>query len=123
MISWQKDIWISTRKKIEDNDGEDLAFYNEPKHYKINYQPMSSYLDYQKYGENIKDMYTAYVNRAQYQNKFKAGDRVYLIDGDKSYEEVKLLTETDNEYCLKANYKIVSVLPQNVMIKLDFEKI
>lgn len=113
MISWQKDIWISTRKKIEDNDGEDLAFYNEPKHYKINYQPMSSY----------KDMYTAYVNRAQYQNKFKAGDRAYLIDGDKSYEEVKLLTETDNEYCLKANYKIVSVLPQNVMIKLDFEKI
>ena len=49
MISWQKDIWISTRKNIEDNDGEDLAIYNEPKHYKINYQPMSSYLDYQKY--------------------------------------------------------------------------
>lgn len=123
MINWQKEIWIASRKPIKDEDGYDSSTYEKAKQFFINYQPMSSYLDIQKYGEQIRDMYTAYVNKIEYEGKIKVGDKVYLSDGTIMENELKNLVDTDNEYCMKANYKVVSVLPQNIKIKIDFEKI
>ena len=38
-------------------------------------------------------------------------------------EDLKQLTLYDNEYCEKANYRVISVLPQNKKMKIVFKKI
>jgi hypothetical protein len=76
-----------------------------------------------KYGENIGNVFRAFVKRNVYQGVFKAGDKVYLSDNDILEEDLENLVSEDNELCKKANYKIEVVLPQNLLLKIDFLKI
>lgn len=123
-MAWEKEIWIAKRVKIESDEyGVDIEYFEEPKKYRINYQPTSGYLDYLQYGEKIRNRYRAFINNTHCNNiQFNVGDRVYLADGEYQECELEKLACSDNELCEKANYVIDTILPQNIKIRIDFRK-
>lgn len=68
------------------------------------------------YGEKISKMYKTIISFQEYKDKFKEGDVAYL-------ENAKPENESEGTYGRNANYKIVSVRPQNTAILIYFEKI
>ena len=120
---WEKEIWIAKRVKVETNDyGVDIEYFEKPKKYRLNYQPISGTTAYQEYGEKTRNMYRTFVSRNLFQGVINIGDRVYLSDGTYAEKDLKELAESDDEYCNKANYYVISVLPQNFLTKIDFMK-
>lgn len=120
---WEKEIWIAKRVKVETNDyGVDIEYFDKPIHYRFNYQPLSGTTDYQEYGEKTRNIFRTFVSRKLFQGVINEGDRVYLSDSQYAESELKALAESDDELCNKANYYVVSVLPQNFLIKVDFMK-
>ena len=120
---WEKEIWIAKRIKVETNDfGIDIEYFDKPKKYRFNYQPISGNTDIMEYGEKITDVYRTFIDKAVYLGKIKVGDRVYLEDGEILESELENLVISDNEFCEKANYVVKVVLPQNFKMRLDFIK-
>lgn len=120
---WNKELWHSKRNSVETNDyGAQVELFDNPNKYMINYQPVSGYTDFLEYGEKIHDMYRAYVDRNQYEGVFNVGDRVYLIDGQLSQEDLQKVALYDNKYRNRANYIVYAVMVQNFKIKIDFMK-
>lgn len=114
-LGWKKQLHIATRIKVETDDyGNDVSTYDTPKPYMFNYQPANGGVDIQIYGERITKMYKAVIPYGSYADKFKEGDVAYL-------EGVKPEGEAQNGD--NANYVITSVMPQNKVIILYFEKI
>lgn len=98
-----------------DDNGNEIVHYDKPEKYKFNIQPVNSTSDVQEFGEKANRMKVAVVlNRKKYENKFKEFDCVYL-DGVTPDEEI---INGQN-----ANYRIYSVQPQNVAIRIFFIKI
>ena len=123
MFGWEKEIWIAHRIKVEKDDyGNEIEYFDKPKRYFINYQPVSGYTSFLQYGANSVDVYRAFVDRQSFSGVIKKYDRAYLSDGDISEEELQELAQSDNEFCEKANYRVEIVLPQNVKTKIDFKK-
>lgn len=120
---WEKELWIAKRVLTTDNDGNDIETFEKPKKYRMNYQPVSGYLDYMKYGENITNVYRTFVNKNIYQGVIKTGDKVYLSDNDILEKDLESLAMNDDELCKNANYKVEVALPQNLLLKIDFLKI
>lgn len=115
-----KPLYIAKRLKVEENDyGMEIETFDKPKAYQFLYMPTSGKVEYQVYGERISRMFTCFVPYDIYLGTFHEGDRAYLID--ESLQDVSI-AKTDNN-CKNANYRIISVLPQNRVIKLTFEKI
>lgn len=115
--NWNKRCYIASLIKTEeDNNGNEVKFYSNPKFYEFNIQPAGGDTDIALYGERVSKMYKTVVSLPQYLNKFKEGDVAYL-------EGIKPSNEVKGTYGSGANYKIVSVRPQNTIILIYFEKI
>ena len=102
-----------------DDNGNEKPVYDKPVEYFFNIQPINSLTasssEIQSFGENINRMKVAVItNRAKYDNKFKEFDCAYL-DGATPDKE---LVNGQN-----ANYRVYSVQPQNVAIRVFFIKI
>lgn len=98
-----------------DDNGNEIKVYDTPKEYSFNIQPVTLSSDVQAFGENANKMKVAVItNRKKYDNKFKEFDCAYL-DG------VTPQGEAINGQ--NANYRIYSVQPQNVVIRVFFIKI
>lgn len=121
---WEKKLYIATQDKIEENDyGYEIQTYNEPQEFAFNYQPSSGLTNYLQYGKDINKVYVAYISRSIYDGVFHEGDVAYLSDGKYLESELDELVENEDKYCSKANYRITSVLPQNLKIRIDFTRI
>lgn len=98
-----------------DDSGNEIKNYDTPEKYRFNIQPVTLSSDIQAFGENSNKMKVAVIpNQAKYKNKFEEFDCAYL-DG----------TTPENESIngQNANYRIYSVQPQNVVIRVFFIKI
>lgn len=121
-MAWEKELWIARRKKIETNEfGVDVEYFEKPKKYRFNYQPVSGNTNLLEYGERINDVFRTFIDK-NYLGKIRVGDRVYLEDGETLQIDLENLVENDNEFCEKANYSVKVVLPQNLKIRIDFIK-
>ena len=121
---WEKKLYIATQNGVEENDyGYEIQTYNIPELYRFNYQPSSGLTSYLQYGKDVNKVYVAYISRSLYDGVFHEGDVAYLSDGKYLECELDELVENENKYCEKANYRITSVLPQNLKIRIDFTKI
>ena len=100
----------------EDENGNEINYYKKPEPYKFNVQPANGSTDIALYGERVSKMYKAIISLKTYNNKFKEGDVAYL-------ENTIPKGETEHTYGISANYKIVSVRPQNTVIAMYFERI
>lgn len=123
----QNKLFIASKTGIEtdENTGYEKSVHSVPKEYYFSYMPASSQIDYQIYGTIIENIYVAYIDRKVYEGVFKVGDKAYLINGECSQGDIVANAKNDmqDKYCSNANYRIRSVLPQNMRIKLTFEKI
>lgn len=121
---WEKKLYIATKKDVVENEyGYEVEIYNEPQEYAFNYQPSSGLTNYLLYGKDTNKVYVAYISRSLYDGVFHEGDVAYLSDGQYLESELDELVENEDEYCNKANYRITSVLPQNLKIRVDFTRI
>lgn len=109
-MSWNKEVYISSKKVIVTEKGQEIATYDKPNRYLFNIQPASGETDIIEYGERISKIFKAIVN-IRYKNKFNEGDIAYL-DG-----------VVPNDKNTNYNYKIVSVRNQNRRIAIYFERI
>ena len=112
--TWNKSLWHRSRKTVN-RDG--VTTYGKAEEFAINYQPASGYLAVQQYGENISNIWTAFVPRAAFEGVFHVGDLVYL-DGDRP----KVGTP-EYESGADATAQVTAVLPQNLRIHLEFTRI
>ena len=102
-----------------DDEGNEIKVYDEPEAYSFNIQPVNSLTasasEIQSFGENANKMKVAVItNRKKYDNKFKEFDLAYL-DG--------ATPENETVNGQNANYRIYSVQPQNVIIRVFFIKL
>lgn len=115
--NWNKSCYIASLIKTEEDDnGNDVNYYSKPEYYEFNVQPASGNTDIALYGEKISKMYKTVVSFPEYNNVFKEGDVAYL-------EGIIPENEVEGTYGRGANYKIVSVRPQNTVILIYFEKL
>ena len=115
--NWKKGCYIASYKEtVEDNEGNEINYYFKPKFYEFNIQPASGSTDVALYGERVSKMYKTIVPFFEFNGVFKEGDKAYL-------EDAKPEKESEQTYGSGANYKIVSVRPQNTAIMMYFEKI
>lgn len=116
-LNWKKGCYIASYKEtIEDESGNEINYYLKPKFYEFNIQPASGNTDIALYGERVSKMYKTIVPFFEFNGVFKEGDKAYL-------ENAKPTSETKETYGAEANYKVVSVRPQNTAITIYFEKI
>ena len=121
---FEKKLYIAKRLKVESNEnGIDVEYFEKPKLYNFNYQPVSEYLGLQQYGEEIGNVYRMFVDKALYQGKIKVGDRAYLSNGEITESELEQLIQNEKDFGDNANYKIELVLPQNFKMQIDLIKI
>lgn len=114
--NWNKGCYIASLNDVkEDEFGNEISYYSRPKFYNFNIQPASGTTDIALYGEKISKMYKCIVSLDTYNKKFKEGDVAYL-------EGLKPKNENTGTYGSGANYKVVSVRPQNTVILIYFEK-
>lgn len=115
--NWKKGCYIASLERTEaDDNGNEINYYKKPKFYEFNIQPANGTTDIALYGEKVSKMYKVIIPFFKYEGIFKEGDKAYL-------ENVIPKNEGENTYGIGANYKIVSVRPQNTAIAMYFEKI
>nr|DAR54946.1 MAG TPA: hypothetical protein [Caudoviricetes sp.] len=123
----ERDLFVASKidSEIDERTGYERTIHSKPQHYAFSYMPASSQTDYQLYGTIGEDIYVSYVERKVYEGVFHIGDRAYLQNGERTLKQINSMVKTDNfdKYCTNANYRIKSVLPQNLRIKIIFEKI
>lgn len=119
-------LYIAKKEGVEKDDyGNEIAYYKLPiKEYHFSYMPTSGQVDYQIYGTLINNMFTSYLPMS-YLGQIRSGDVAYMIDGEiQNITELKELDEFNKDiYCTNANYRVRTVQPQNVRVKIIFEKI
>ena len=111
---WQKKCWIAKKiDTIEDDGGNLVDVYDEPKPYEFNYQPIQSNADLMEFGEKASMMQKAIIP-IKYKNIFEEFDVAYL-DGATPENELNF---GDN-----ANYKLYPPRNQNSVIQIYFERL
>lgn len=97
-----------------DDSGNEIKNYDKPIKYSFNIQPVTLSSDIQAFGENANKMKVALItNRKKYEGKFKEFDCAYLDGATPEGEKIN---------GQNANYRIYSVQPQNVAIRVFFIK-
>lgn len=107
---------VYVAKKIDsvtDDYGNVIPKYNKPLEFKMNVMPLTESIDIQAFGENSNAIKVTVLDYETYKDKFKDFDLAYL-------EGKTPRGETENGE--KANY-VITVRPQNKIIKLFFQKI
>lgn len=123
MVFGDKDLYIAKKVGIELNDyGEETPIFGKPKYYRFSYMPTSGQVDYQVYGTLINNMFTAYLP-ISYLGQIKSGDMAYLIDENNQDVEELSYKDRNNKYCENANYRVRLAQPQNMRLKVLFEKV
>lgn len=118
-----KKLFIAKKIGIEyDEYGNEIPYFDKPVRYEFSYMPTSSQVDYQIYGALINNMFTSYLPM-NYLGVINSGDMAYLIDGETQNIEELAEKDKDDMYCKNANYRVKIALPQNLRIKIIFEKI
>lgn len=98
-----------------DDNGNEIKNYAKPEKIFLNVQPVTLSSDIQAFGENASKMKVAVItNRKKYDGKFKEFDCAYLDGASPEGETIN---------GQNANYRIYSVQPQNVVIRIFFIKI
>lgn len=121
---FEKKLYIAKKLKVESNEnGIDVEYFEKPKLYNFNYQPVSGFLGLQQYGEEIGNVYRMFIDKALYQGKIKVGDRAYLSNGEITESDLEQLIQNEKDFGDNANYKIELVLPQNFKMQIDLIKI
>ena len=106
----------SKLESIFDEYGNEIKQYAKPEKYSFNIQPLSSSSnsDIQAFGENADKIKIAVItDRKKYDGKFKEFDCAYLDGATPEGESVN---------GQNANYRVYSVQPQNVAIRVFFIK-
>lgn len=109
-MSWRKSTYISRKKVITNEKGQEISIYSTPIKYNFNVQPASGGTDMVEYGEKISKMMKAIVN-IRYKGQISEGDIAYL-EG-----------EVPNKENTNYNFTVTSVRCQNRRIAIYFEKI
>ena len=122
MAFGDKLLYIAKRIKINTNEyGIQISEYAEPIKYTFSYMPSSGQTDYQLYGEAIRDMFISYLPMC-FLGKINVGDKAYLIDGEtQNITELVKMDKLDLQRS-NANYHIKVVQPQNMRLKVIFER-
>lgn len=115
MKCWDKKIYIANRtgKEIDDYNNE-ISSFSTPFPINCNVQPLSGSSDIMAYGEKIRLMQKTLVDFSYWNGKINVGDVAYL-------NGITPTGETVNGE--KANYRVESILPQNLKLVVYFEKI
>lgn len=117
-----KELYIAKKIGIEIDDyGNQIPYFDKAIRYEFSYMPISSQIDYQIYGADINNMFSSIID-ISYLGKIKIGDIAYLIDSE--IQDIKSLVNLDklSKYKQNANYRVKSVQPQNMKLKIIFEK-
>ena len=123
MAFGDKRLFIAKRIKVENDEfGNEVSYYETPKEYRFSYMPTSGQVDYQIYGELISNMFTSILPMS-FLGKIKTGDKAYLIDGEIQDIDNLVYNDLNDEFCTHANYIVKLVQPQNIRLKVIFEKI
>ena len=124
MVFGNKKLYIAQKLGIETDDyGNQTPYFRTPiKEYQFSYMPTSGQVDYQIYGANINNMFTSYVPMC-YLGQIRSGDVAYMIDGETQNIDELARIDKNDKYCKNANYRVKLVQPQNVRVKIIFEKI
>lgn len=115
VLDYKSECYIANQlEPIEDEYGNQLKVYDEPKQYNFNIQPVTNSSETVAFGELIPRMKVAVVPKKLYQGLFKEFDVAYLDD----------ISPIDESFCgEKANYRIYSIQPQNAVLKIYFLKL
>lgn len=100
--------------EIEDENGNPVNAYSDIIKIVSSLNSVSGSYDAVVYGERVKHMVQTFVDYDSFINLFNEGSLVYLYGAD--YEK-------ESHIGKNANYRIVSVLPQNKKIKIVMEKL
>lgn len=125
MAFGDKKLYIVKKLGVEtDKHGNEIPFYDidKIKEYHFSYMPTSGQVDYQIYGALINNMYSSYLPMT-FLGKINSGDIAYLIDGENQNIDDLVKMDKGNKYCKNANYRVKLVQPQNMRLKVLFEKI
>ena len=112
--NWYKDVWIASKVGSDiDDQYYEVAIYDEPVKYKMNIQPTNATSDLEAFGETSFGMLRAVVPYKNFKNKIKEFDVAY----------VGVTPDGETENGSNANYRVKSVMEQNLAITIYFEKI
>lgn len=112
----KKPVYIAIKIGTEKINGVDHPLYDVPAPYRMNVQPLSSYLEITQYGASATSMRKAVVSAIEFGsvlNDDTLGSRAYL-DGR--------VPGTEAEHGENANYEIVGVRHYNRSLHIYFEK-
>ena len=111
---WKKDLYIASKTDVDyDDEGNEIAVYDEPIKYSFNYQPVSADAEVAEFGEKVSIMKKAVIP-ISYKGQFKEFDVAYLDDVTPSEEAVN---------GRNANYRLLPPRDGNAVIIIYFEKI
>lgn len=116
----KSEVYIASKQPYttEDDYGNEIVTYDNPKKFYFNVQPVSvnsANSDVQSFGERTIDIRVAIITQKEYiQSQIKEFDLAYL-------EGVTPKGEIKNGF--NANYRVYAVQPQNAIVKVYFEKL
>lgn len=112
--NWYKDVWIASKVDSDvDENFYEVSIYGEPVKYKMNIQPTNATSDLEAFGETSFGMLRAVVPYNKFKGKIKEFDVAY----------VGVTPDGEKENGANANYRVKSVMEQNLAITIYFEKI
>ena len=125
MAFGDKKLYIAKKLNVEiDKHGNEIPYYDidKIKEYHFSYMPTSGQVDYQIYGALINNMFSSYLPMT-FLGVINSGDIAYLIDGENQNIDDLVRMDKGNKYCKNDNYRVKLVQPQNMRLKVLFEKI
>lgn len=112
--NWYKDVWIASKVDSDvDENFYEVSIYDTPVKYKMNIQPTNATSDLEAFGETSFGMLRAVVPYNKFKGKIKEFDVAY----------VGITPDGEAENGANANYRVKSVMEQNLAITIYFEKI
>ena len=116
IMDYKSKCFIAKRlsEQQEDEWGNTLPTYDEPKEYLFNIQPVTNSSNANVFGELVNRLKVAVIPKSIYNGVFHEYDLAYLDDSEP-------IDESFNGE--KANYRIYAIQPQNAIIKVYFLKL
>lgn len=115
--------FIANRNGCIQKNNRDIPTYDTPISFEILYMPKSNNYKIEKFGEDKNNILIAFFNLNEWYGRINVGDKAYLINENVCTKEIIKYAENDNEYCLNANYEVITCELQNLKLKVEFKKI
>lgn len=108
-------IWVAPLLDSEkDSRGNTINVYDKPFQLNAMLNTTSGSYEIELYGERAKRICKAMLNVKEYLGKIKEGDKAYLYG---------VTPKGESKHGVNANYKVISVRPQNVKMVVLFEQL